>query len=281
MKILNVMLMLIVFTTTAQSQGVFPDNGSWYRKYHSIAWGHGGEVLWDITTYNTYRINGDTLINGNTFYKLYDGNAFAVYITTDSLKVYCGEDPGNLRVLFDYGLEAGDSFEFYGPDYPYGTLNQTVNMVDSVMIGGVMRKRIHFQNFSGYGSGPLLIEGIGDVHFGGIELNYSYVAWYANTTTLLCFNSNGTNIYGECTTGISYSNPAPRVYPNPSAGHIGIDLSGFSLPVTITMLTTDGRLTGTWKSADDRFQIFSRNKGIYLLVISDGSSRSVQRVVIL
>ena len=173
------MLMLIVFTTTAQSQGVFSDNGSWYRKYHSIAWGHGGEVLWDITTYNTYWINGDTLINGNTFYKLYDGNAFAVYITTDSLKVYCGEDPGNLRVLFDYGLEAGDSFEFYGPDYPYGTLNQTVNMVDSVMIGGVIRKRIHFQNFECYGSGPLLIEGIGDVHFGGIELNYSYVAWYA------------------------------------------------------------------------------------------------------
>ena len=116
----NLVIIFLLFACfSVQAQEVFPDNGSWYRKYHSIAWGHGGEVLWDITTYNTYWVNGDTLINGDLFYRLFDGNTMATFIKPDSLKDWSGDDPGNIRFLFDYCLMPGQRFQFYGINYPY------------------------------------------------------------------------------------------------------------------------------------------------------------------
>lgn len=280
----NLVIIFLLFACiSVQAQEVFPDNGSWYRKYHSIAWGHGGEVLWDITTYNTYWVNGDTLINGDLFYRLFDGNTMATFIKPDSLKVWCGEDPGNLRLLFDYGLMPGDRFQFYGINYPYGkeNLNRVVTSVDSVLIGGVFRKRIHFSPFVSYGIGPLFIEGIGDVNFGGIELDYSYVAWWANTTTLLCFSSNGTNLYGNCVTGVKYITAETRIFPNPTTGLLEADLSEFELPVTIKIFTSTGQLINTFV-LNNRNQLFNiSNEGLFFVAISDNNRMAMQKVVVL
>jgi hypothetical protein len=278
----QVIIFFLFACFSVQAQEVFPDNGSWYRKYHSIAWGHGGEVLWDITTYNTYWVNGDTLINGDLFYRLFDGNTMATFIKPDSLKVWCGEDPGNLRLLFDYGLMPGDRFQFYGINYPYGeeNLNRVVTSVDSVLMGGIFRKRIHFSPFDSYGIGPLFIEGIGDVNFGGIELDYSYVAWWANTTTLLCFSSNGTNLYGNCFTGVKYITTETRIFPNPTTGLLEADLSEFELPVTIKIFTSTGQLINTFV-LNNRNQLFNiSNEGLFFVAISDNNRMAMRKVVV-
>jgi hypothetical protein len=268
-----VLISLLLIGLAMNAQTIFPEDGSWYQKYHSIAWGHGGEVLWDITEYSNYTVNGELIVNDQRYLKLYNYNVFESYIFVDSQKVYFGDNIDSLRLLYDYGLNVGDSFQFYGPLYPYGNsqLNLQVISTDSVMIGDEMRKRIVFSHFSGYGAGPVWIQGIGDVNFGGVELDYSYVAWYANTTTLLCFSEGGVNIYGNCVTGVPDIEREPLVFPNPADRQVTINLQHFAKPVHIQLFSADGRLVLHQETGEPSLQIDlpQECKGLYFLVVTD------------
>ncbi|MFH1120069.1 MAG: T9SS type A sorting domain-containing protein [Bacteroidota bacterium] len=278
-----VLISLLLISLALKSQTIFPDNGLWYQKYHSIAWGHGGEVLWDITEYSNYAVNGDLIVNDKRYLKLYNYNVFEGYIYVDSLKVYFGVNIDSLRLLYDYGLNVGDTFQFYGPDYPYGysQLNLQVISTDSLMIGDENRKRITFSNFSGYGAGPVWIQGIGDVNFGGIELDYSYVAWYANSTTLLCFSEGGVNIYGNCVTSVPFIGMVPLVSPNPADGLVILNLQQFAKPVCIQLLSADGRMVIQQETGESSLKIDlpEEGKGMYFLVVTDKYKRETAKII--
>lgn len=279
-----VFISFLFLVTVLNAQTIFPENGSWYQKYHSIAWGHGGEVLWDITTYSTYAINGELIVNDKRYLELYNNNVFESYIFVDSLRVFFGENIDSLRLLYDYSLNVGDSFQFYGPSYTNGNnlLNLEVISTDSILIGEEMRKRITFSDFAGYGTGPLWIQGIGDVNFGGIELDYSYVSWFANTTTLLCFIDNGINLFGNCVTSVPDIKAAPLFTPNPSEGPIQISFSNFSKPAHIRLFSSDGRLIYNSDCLNNSLDIdlSSKGRGLYFLEISDINKRAVEKVII-
>lgn len=254
------------------AQTVFPDNGIWKQKYHSIAWGHGGEVLWDYTTYTNYEIQEDTIINTVSYSKLLKNGVFSNLMINEGLKVLCGTHPDSLRTLFDFGLNPGDSFQFYGPSYVYGNadLKRIVLSTDSVMIGGETRKRIQFSNFPSYGKGPLWISGIGDINFGGIELDYSYVSWGNNTTSLLCFSSNGSNIYGNCTVGLKEIKHQANVFPNPAIDFVTIAQSSDMLPAKIQVYSLGGTmLQEKYADQEETFlDVSGLGSGIYILKIN-------------
>jgi hypothetical protein len=280
MKAVSVML-LALSSLSSVAQVVFPDNGVWERSYHSIAWGHGGEVLWNYTIYSTYFVNGDTTVGDSSYLKIYNGLQPAGYVKVNENKIFFGPATDLLHPMFDFGLNQGDTFTFYAPSYPYGILQSTVQSVDSVLIKGVLRKRIQFNDFTGYGAGPLWIEGIGDVNFGGIEPDYSYVSWYANTTTLNCFSQNGENIYGACTNGIAEKVLPAVLYPNPTSGLSTLDLTMLGKPVTVRLLDPGGRELLRGEYQDDKLSLdFSpMARGIYFIVLQNQQQLIVQKVV--
>jgi hypothetical protein len=278
------LISLLLYSISLSAQTVFPDNGWWYQKYHSIAWGHGGEVLWNITTYSNLKVQGDTVINGSDYLKLYENNVFSGYILIDSLKVYFGNHPDSLYLLFDYGLNPGDTFQFHGPNYSGGNngLIRSVISTDTVLIYGVYRKRILFSEFSGYGAGPAWIQGIGDVNFGGIETDYSYVSWANNTNTLLCFSQDGENIFGSCAVGLPEAKTAGHIGPNPSAGVFSVWLDDSERPFSIQIYSSTGKLveSRTPEKQVESFDLTGKGKGLYFLRMIGKNDTRTYKVII-
>ncbi len=271
----------LIACVTASAQNIFPENGSWDQKYHSIAWGHGGEIMWDYTIYSQYTLNGDTIAGGNRYLKLFRNHDFAGYIYIDSLQVRVGPAIDSLWVLFDFGLKPGDTFIFHAPSYSYGMLEGTVSLVDSVLVKGEYRKRIKFDAFSGYGSGPEWIEGVGDVNFGGIELDFSYVAWWANTNTLICFSQDRVNIYGKCDLGVPEENPGAKLWPNPTCGPLSIELDFRGRAIPVYVYDATGRLVYSEKFENKLayIDLSGMKKGIYLIAIKENENYTYRKII--
>ena len=272
--------LLAIITTTASTQSVFPDHGLWEQKYHSIAWGHGGEIIWEYTTYSNFSIIGDTVSQNDTLLKLFKNQQFNGYIHVQNQKVFYGTHPDSLRILFNFGLNPGDTFTFNAPSYSYGILQSTVSSIDSVLIKGEYRKRINFNNFPGYGAAQW-IEGIGDVNFGGIELDYSYASWQGNTNTLLCFSQDGISLYGTCTIGIPETAASFNIWPNPTTGPVSIVQNLSGRPQKILVFDETGRLIleETVKSLAAEIDLTGFNNGIYLIVIQNNKRITYQKIV--
>jgi hypothetical protein len=278
------LISLLLFSISLCAQTIFPDNGRWYQKYHSIAWGHGGEVLWDITTYSNFKVQGDSVMNGSDYLKLYENNVFSGYILVDSLKVYFGNHPDSLYLLFDYGLSLGDTFHFHGPNYTGGNDNLTLSVIstDTVLIYGVYRKRILFSEFPGYGAGPSWIQGIGDVNFGGIETDYSYVSWANNTNTLLCFSQDGENIFGSCAVGLTEPEKVGQIGPNPSHGIFTMRINDQEVPYNIQVYSSTGQLVESRTPGNliESFDLTSEGKGLYFLrTIGKNGSKTFKVII--
>jgi hypothetical protein len=274
-------LLITLGVLVVKAQSVFPDNGIWEQKYHSIAWGHGGVVLWDYTTYKQYSINGDSVAGGTTYLKLFFNSYFSGYITVDSLTVKYGSNADTMRILFDFGLMPGDTFVFHAPHYSQAVLQSTVESVDSVMAGGIYRKRITFADFPGYGAGPVWIEGIGDVTFGGIELDYSYVSWIGNSTHLICFIENGENIYGSCVVGIREDIAGTRLWPNPTTGPVSIDLKYTGKPILAEVYSNSGKLllTETFNSNTGFLDLSNLKEGMYFVVTYENTNKTCRKII--
>lgn len=276
----SAIIFLLLSTISLSAQTVFPETGRWEQKYHSIAWGHGGEVIWDVTEYHTYASSGTTVINNQTFTLLNLDGSFDSFIQTDGLKVYRGINTDSLQLFFDFGLNPGDTFRFPAPNYsayPYELLLEVVS-VDSVHIGGETRRRIRFSDIPGYGPGPLWIQGIGDVNFGGIETDYSFVAWYANTNSLECFLDNGIKVYGLCTVGTELEQMKSKLWPNPCKGALYLQLDPSRKPVQISVFLSDGRLVKVIETVQ-LIQEINLDKGVYLLKINESGRSETVRVI--
>lgn len=281
-----VIIILIISISSIKSQVYFPDHGTWNQKYHSIAWGHGGEVLWDVTHYNTYRVTGDTTLGDSTLYRLVKNSSLNYFVYEDTDKVYVGADLNNLRIWFDYSLNPGDTFQFYAPTYsawPY-VLKLEVSSVDSVMIKGVLRKHIVFEEIPGYGTGPEWIQGIGDINFGGLEMDYSYVAWNGNTMTLECFTQSGQNIFGVCTLDVPEPVTNSCLHPNPSQGIIWLNIPEASYPLKIEALSTEGIIVysgSIFTKENGIVDLTSLPAGVYFLRITGKRGHSISQKIMI
>jgi hypothetical protein len=285
-KLVFIIIILLISISIVKSQVCFPDHGTWNQKYHSIAWGHGGEILWDVTYYNTYRVTGDTTFGDSTFYRLVKNSSLNYFVYEDSEKVYVGSDPSSLRLWFDYSLNPGDTFQFYAPNYsawPY-VLRLQVSSADSVMIQGVMRKHIVFEEIPGYGAGPEWIQGIGDINFGGLEMDYSYVAWYGNTMTLECFTQSGQNIFGVCTLDVPENITNSLVHPNPSSGLFRVNTHESVYPLYIDVLNIEGKRVYSgpiFTKEDALINLTTLAPGVYLLRITDRNGHSFSQKIMI
>jgi len=213
-----------------------------------------GDVMWteiyrrsefDPFTLHYYRLqNGDTILNGKTYHKLYRSSdtfsTHAVYVgglrdDTASRKVYLGD-----ILLYDFSVELGDTL--YADLYTHWRNDLLVHSIDSVMIGGSYHRRINLRMaFSPINDvlPSAWVEGVGNLVRGVVftsgtlpnngmwnELECMHQGGqpvYHNTTDWDIFDGDN-SVSADCPVPYSQAIPeqqtaAPAVlYPNPLSG---------------------------------------------------------------
>jgi len=211
----NLVFLSLFVTTYCNSQTLpFIENGKVWEVYDPC----GGKPH-----YKTFRIEGDTLINGRTCYKMYcseledyrTGNVAAPYsgesvgknlslsyLYEDEGKVYRmvtnGESDYQSVILYDFTLSVGDVFTESAAHESY-----TVAEVTTTDVMGTKRRRIHFDR--GQASCVDWLEGIG-----GFYHLYDAIPFYLPRTDTLYYCGMGDKTYYQ----MSYLPSANELFVN-------------------------------------------------------------------
>jgi len=280
------------FCCASFGQKFAPNFSQWRTNF---SWSGTGGPGMPFTSNNTIlsTIIGDTIVGGDTLQIIHELNEELTpsysfyecyyYLKLDSKRLYAGLHVDSLEIVYDFNLNIGDSFVqkvSYGVSYDeFDTL--LVTSVDSVEIGGVLRKRITFNDFSAYihdydlflnRIGMMWVEGIGDLHY-GFALRPSTRYNLLSTWELNCFTEYSFPIYGDCAPASlnEETNLGLRVYPNPANQQITFDFKdALSTNATITIFSANGQLisnTKTLNTSQTTINLENWNTGFYFYQI--------------
>lgn len=250
----------------------------------------------DLTYFNSDyydHINGDTLIDGTGYYKLYrKGSFYNGFTPTDSMFyseindylgaireedktwVWVEKDSLESKILFDFNLKEGDSVKFYGRNY-------NLILSDSIFHGGTYKKVYRLEDTL-----LDLIEGVGFIT--GVVPSL----WRQESVTYIqCFSKDGENLNPDlfefeklldelfenlesCEEVLS-SSINPNIYehdiiifPNPAYDLLNVKLNN-SNANTITILNLEGKELFHKKVNNQlmELEINGLENGIYFLKI--------------
>jgi len=292
-------------------EGYYPDLGAWDQPYDKFPTANATwyqfykpEYFQEEGNHPEYRIYGlvdsDTGINGKTYQKLFrfendslelEETNYAGAIREDSARkvyyvgtqVYPWIIDGEREVLlYDFGAGPGDSVtEVLSP----GTGPLVVSTIDSIMVGGVARPRISFEN------DPYTkwIVGIGNER--GILFYAEEMMANGLWSDLTCFWQDGTGLfhhpdYDQC---YSYEEWVPvsispntgfKVYPNPGTGIFvieGLPASGCKLGI----YTINGVLVREENIFANCAELVIPElpRGVYLVLVSSESVVQTQKII--
>lgn len=247
----------------------------------------------------SYVANGDSLLNGFTYIKLYSADATGSInnlpprlIREEGDKVYYYlADMESDTLLYDFSLQPGQTAQVYS-DYPVNMLS--VDSVGEIMIASQIRKCIYFSEPSGYcvfaqanyfedNHTPVTwIEGIGS----NDGLFSPCGGWNIvdGIGFLTCFKEHDTLKYGiDCNlvyTGITSreKNNSFAVYPNPATERIFIEWNIASSIETELMLYSSAgeKVLSRHISANGSMQhildLSAFPNGLYLLQVTSADS---------
>ncbi len=144
MKFKFLLLTLLFVSTSGFSQTWAPDGAKWHYTLNFLSATY--------YSYNSYTVQGDTVINGTTCSRLrrhtYSCNyrPDTEYMYRDSNKVYFwNSGDSSFSLLYDFGAQTGDSYkiapvETIFPTPPYDTITVTVDSVYTLNINGQNRQ---------------------------------------------------------------------------------------------------------------------------------------------
>lgn len=261
-KILLIIFVLFITQLAKTQTGLLfaPTNSQWVQE--SNIWENPPPHL--VKTYYNYIIKNDTIINNKKYSKLYrsfnkllDSSLscynFWNYLFYDSNKVYIGNNPDSMNLLYDFNIVKGDSFAV-ATKYcmPQSSYKCVVDSVDSILLGNTLRKRI-FINFHTVYLHPdiVWVEGIGDMRY-GIYDDYgclSELLWAGDSFLFDCFTDNnqttyGSCYYGNCNTSAEETkiNDDINLYPNPCSDMLNIEYKMLHEEVQIIINDITGRV---------------------------------------
>jgi hypothetical protein len=265
-------------------------------------------AVWDIylrpsepdlreTRFNRYTMDGDTVIGGKTYNKIYCssyvytyppqkltitklGYCFGIRQDIATKRVYRTLSSNNTTIdtlLFDFNLQIGDTVTRTFTTRP-SNANQVVTSIDSITFSGKKYKRFHLK---GTMSDAALIEGVGSTN-GLIEYNEgSFEA--ANLLSAFC-NSE----HSDCSTPLALNIQEAdddiypiSVFPNPASDYITIrfknEVNKYNIILTDVLGKEILQLNGNGKEVS-----LSRNQlknGVYLLKVADETHITVKKII--
>ncbi len=269
-----------------------PDsNAVWTQTFQSY-WGEScpvqgsnGPLLHDYSF--SYTLKGDTLINGNTYHKIYKTGTedkhctggYNYHVWSTYLNLYVGAYRQNvaLKKIFFVGPYSTQETVKYDFTAIVGTTlvnscSVTVTSIDSILIGTNYRKRFNLSSIY------KIIEGIGSTS-GLIE---SICPPFESFGFLTCFKQNNKNLYpdtiNQCQvmTGVNTVKKSLTfaIAPNPSSGIYNV--TGLQNECELEVFDINGRSvykkTVTEHSAIIDLTLY--NKGIYYYRVVDSYGNS-------
>ena len=197
-KLLNlIVLFLCILNVFAQKYVSFPTKNAQWKIYHSFY--DESYMAFPQESFETIAIQGDTLISGKNYSKLYDidvenlGDISLNYlgaIREESKRIYytgelCQWMDLEEILIYDFNLKVGDLFEI--PMIG----NSRVLSIDSVLVGDTYRKAYNV-------SGDYIIEGIGSANKGLLTALIPIPTCFCTTIRhLTCFSENNQSLYNN------------------------------------------------------------------------------------
>lgn len=197
-------LFILIFSVYCHGQNILPfsqkQSNDKHRNFEPIV---DTSKIWSVyqqyayVHYSLYFKIGDTItLNGIIYRKVFETNdsllstwTFDGYIReNENSEVFFRKTNGDEGLIYKFNLLVNDTVVVYNPLVcpEYNTL--VVSEIDSVWLGNIFRKRIHFFNSN---NEDYWIEGIGS-RFGLLFSNYCYIGTLYN---LICYYESDNLIY--------------------------------------------------------------------------------------
>jgi hypothetical protein len=191
-SILSILGLLTIISISGQNYfPVVEENKKWNVMY--VGFPGFGDTIYST---NTYKFEGDTVINGLNYLKVYKSEEEIPELWTlegciredQDKKVYFNKW-GIDYLKYDFGVEIGDTIEI-SPNY--SPLQVLVESIDSVIINGIYRKSILLKDITYSNAHELWIEGVGSNR--GI-LESGTAGYVGGWRWFLCMSQNEELIY--------------------------------------------------------------------------------------
>ena len=301
--LITLAVLAIAATTFAQQQTYQPvpfaqQKTFWCERFDSVG-NVNGSLNYIRMRYAFFTNGEDTVMDGISFKKIFyspNGDTsnyyyYGGFYEDSARRVYykgmsSPHNPDDISysspymygLLYDFSVEVGD--ELITDDY------LRVSSIDTIEIGGVLRKEIHFD-----GMEFTWIEGIGStdglLFFGGERPNCEMCSW----NYLLCNIQNDSlllhSINGNCFTTNSIEAPKNilrfTAYPNPTKDRVTLEF-GEARFSTLRLVNTAGAtvletaLTG--QEPQHTLQLKGLPAGIYSCILSGKDGTATEKIVV-
>ncbi|OFY97461.1 MAG: hypothetical protein A3K10_02210 [Bacteroidetes bacterium RIFCSPLOWO2_12_FULL_31_6] len=316
MKIIFIILFLIGFGSTssfAQTYFPFPDSVGIWRET-SIFYQQNSNGI----TFKNIFINGDTIINGDSYNKLYIYSC-GQYIISDTYPIPAFDCPidtstsiyyGALRevnkriyfypdsnfgyynfcsnsifngdfLLFDFNSTIGDTVYYM----PFDSSYMVINSIDSILIQGQYRKKYNYSFQSAlpdcWGSSNY-VEGIGDIYAGLFSHITSY---FENGEFLNCFEDNQVTFSnnGGCVTNSlnEFVNENDlKIYPNPTSNKLYVELE-HPTRTKVSLFDISGKevYSSFINQSKSIIDVSSFKSGLYLVKVVNENGSSKSKLI--
>ena len=285
--LLTAFLFISVLQTRAQQYFAFPsEDASW----HCLNWIYVPDMMNQTWNY-TYTQYGDTIIENNTYHKIYVENTYIGGIRED----------GNKQIFFFPESLNSDFYDFpnnteehllysfidleEGMDIEIGGKVIHVQSIDSILLNNHYRKRYLVSgNMMGE---EYWIEGIGSdkdffsvYSFGEFE-NTLYTLCYADTETYYINSPNGEDsCHYQAPVGIDNINmEESNFYPNPITDYLNIETLNYPSQLCLYNVSGQLLLTKDLKQENTRIDFTAYSNGIYFIELKQHNKTTRKKII--
>lgn len=278
--------LFFLLSAVAQNRAYIPfptKNAIWVNR---TGWRDGSNALiWNDPIFYCTGTR-DTVIGSRSYARInYCGKAYHGALRDDNGKVYyIPADSVRELLIYDFTVKAGDTVSVYfmsAGTFPFMEYSNKVYKVDSILINGSYRKRIHFANQFKW------IEGIGNSKGLFVEFFVNVSGW---DTEILCMSVDDIKLFpsfslGKCSTVTQIPSAddehVVRLFPNPTMGKITLEQENRSI-IIAEILDIYGRtaLTVAVKDNSADMDLSSLPSGIYMMRLTDAEKRMMIKKII-
>lgn len=257
----------------------------------------------DIST-DTFRVAGDTIINGISYQKIIPSNVWWHGISSAQFHLLRKDSTGKVfeyntdfvlsnseRLIYDFGLNQGDSFTVHFPPHIHGwagndttwvysdSIRFVVDTVDFIFIG-TSKKRMYLRNITDYYNYrytyDTVIDGIGCFRSAFVSPyihEYSYIP--GASFSLLNYTENNTAFPFKlsCYTSVGINETELnniKIFPNPTTDFINVNEVAQATSFQLSDLYGRTVLSVELVKGTNSIDVQNLSNGLYVFSIADG-----------
>ncbi len=305
MKKIIFYLFIIISSKVISQNNQFTQNAKWHASRYAK---YSGTSCYWRRDFNQY-FNGDTIINGNQYYKLFEtgfhldqpggqqGICPTYYypytqntnslVRYDQKKILVWSTLTNQdEVFLDYNLHVGDTITNVGFSKPFGAnIKIPITSMDSILVNGTYLKRFYYAGAMGQ---KYVIEKIGSIQ-GFLEV-YSYD--FENGSSLNCYSENQVTLYNEpsssstCDITLDLKETISQqenisIIPNPAINELKVFTKNGEQINKVQIKNYLGQIVTTLNPSNslNTYDISSLHSGIYFILVETSKGNICKKII--